>query len=436
MGLCFFVLVVPSHAADVRLAWNANAEPDIVGYKVYYGTASHVYGWVIDVGKVTNFMVTGLNTGLTYYFAVTAYDTSSLESSYSNEVSTNTCKYSISPISQNFTASGGTGIINVSTQSACSWTASSGVPWVTITGGASGSGNGIVNYSVAANTGSSSRTVGSTIAKNIFTITQAGSDTSSYTITASSGSGGTISPSGNVTVNQGTSRTFTITPNSGYSVSSVTVDGSSVGAVSTYTFNNVTANHTISASFKANPTTYTLTINKGGSGLGTIVNNPAGSNFVSGTTVSLTARPDPGSSFTGWSGGCSGTITTCSVTMNSNVSVAATFSLMNTNQLSINITSPDGGETLPAGSTWAIAWTAPSEAVRFNLFYSINGGLTWKTIIKKFNGNSYQWPVPSLARSKTKCKILVIGYDAKGKRLGSDKSTGTFTIQVVNDSII
>jgi hypothetical protein len=74
-----------------------------------------------------------------------------------------------------------------------------------------------------------------------------------YTITASAGSNGTISPSGAVVVNHGASQTFTITPNTGYYVADVLVDGSSVGAVTTYTFTNVTANHTISATFSTEP---------------------------------------------------------------------------------------------------------------------------------------------------------------------------------------
>jgi glucose/arabinose dehydrogenase len=77
----------------------------------------------------------------------------------------------------------------------------------------------------------------------------------SYTITASAGANGSISPSGAVSVTQGTSQTFSITPNSGYAVSDVTVDGASVGAVTSYTFSNVQANHTISASFVASSST-------------------------------------------------------------------------------------------------------------------------------------------------------------------------------------
>jgi hypothetical protein len=72
-----------------------------------------------------------------------------------------------------------------------------------------------------------------------------------YTITASAGSGGSISPSGAVTVLSGSSQTFTIAPSNGYEISNVLVDGVAVGAVSSYTFSSVTSKHTISASFNS-----------------------------------------------------------------------------------------------------------------------------------------------------------------------------------------
>lgn len=75
-----------------------------------------------------------------------------------------------------------------------------------------------------------------------------------YTITASAGANGSISPSGSTGVVQTGSKTFTITPASGFIVSDVLVDGASMGAVSSYTFSNVGANHTISASFKSSAT--------------------------------------------------------------------------------------------------------------------------------------------------------------------------------------
>src|SRR5439155_9080730 len=63
------------------------------------------------------------------------------------------------------------------------------------------------------------------------------------TITASAESNGAISPSGAVSVNCGSSQTFTITPDACYHVADVLVDGTSVGAVSSYTLSSVTANH-------------------------------------------------------------------------------------------------------------------------------------------------------------------------------------------------
>jgi hypothetical protein len=81
------------------------------------------------------------------------------------------------------------------------------------------------------------------------TVTQSASFTYSPGITASAGTGGTISPSGTVPVNSGSNQSFTITPNSGYQIADVQVDGVSVGAVTSYNFTNVTANHTIVPSF-------------------------------------------------------------------------------------------------------------------------------------------------------------------------------------------
>ena len=70
-----------------------------------------------------------------------------------------------------------------------------------------------------------------------------------YTIKAAAGAGGSISPNGNVSVREGSDRTFTITPDKGYAVSNVKIDGKSIGAVRSYTFENVRHAHTIEVSF-------------------------------------------------------------------------------------------------------------------------------------------------------------------------------------------
>jgi hypothetical protein len=75
-----------------------------------------------------------------------------------------------------------------------------------------------------------------------------------YTITPTAGTGGSISPSGAVVVNEGADQTFTITPDAGYRILDVLVDGSSVGAVTSYSFTDVTADHAIEARFSATST--------------------------------------------------------------------------------------------------------------------------------------------------------------------------------------
>ena len=70
----------------INLAWDPNTEPDAAGYKVHYGTSSRTYGPGIDVGKVTTFPLTGLIKERRYLISVRAYNTSTHESDFSNEV--------------------------------------------------------------------------------------------------------------------------------------------------------------------------------------------------------------------------------------------------------------------------------------------------------------------------------------------------------------
>ena len=78
--------IVAVFAGSVRLAWDANTETDLAGYIMYYGVASRTYTNAIDVGNVTTGAISNLVDGTMYYFAVTAYNTSGLESDFSNEV--------------------------------------------------------------------------------------------------------------------------------------------------------------------------------------------------------------------------------------------------------------------------------------------------------------------------------------------------------------
>ena len=89
MATVFSVLAFASVAAaqSATLAWNANTEPDLAGYRVEFGTVSGNPSTTVDVGNVTQRQFTGLQAGVTYYFRVKAYNTSGDESTPSAEVS-------------------------------------------------------------------------------------------------------------------------------------------------------------------------------------------------------------------------------------------------------------------------------------------------------------------------------------------------------------
>jgi predicted small lipoprotein YifL len=112
----------------------------------------------------------------------------------------------------------------------------------------------------------------------------------SFTITATAGPNGSISPAGSVAVNINNSQTFTITPATGYYINDVLVDGTSVGAVSSYTFSGVTDDHTISASFAIN--TFTITTSVATSGTGTVT--PVNPSVNYGASQTLTFLPATG----------------------------------------------------------------------------------------------------------------------------------------------
>ncbi len=75
-----------AEGAVIKLAWDPNTESDVAGYKVYYGTSSGNYENAVDIGNTTEYLLSGLTKGQTYYISVTAYDTASNESGFSNEV--------------------------------------------------------------------------------------------------------------------------------------------------------------------------------------------------------------------------------------------------------------------------------------------------------------------------------------------------------------
>ena len=162
-------------AAQINLSWadNSNFEN---GYKIERWNGSWAQINVVGANVTAYADTTGLAPSTAYYYRVRAYNSVG-DSSYSNEISATTfdCNYSISPTFQIVHGSGGSSHVTVSVGAGCSWSAVSNNSWITITSGASGAGNGIVNYSVQGFASRGETRVGTiTIAGLTFTIEQHG----------------------------------------------------------------------------------------------------------------------------------------------------------------------------------------------------------------------------------------------------------------------
>lgn len=210
------------------------------------------------------------------------------------------CSVSISPASGTAAFGGDSGTVTVSATAAnCPWTATSNAPWLTITSGASGTGNGTVTYAAAANTSADPRTGSITVAGQNFTVTQTG------------------------------------VPH------------------------------------------YALNISKTGQGTGTITSTDGIINcgtgcsaiYPSTATVTLTATPDSGATFAGWSGGgCSG-VGTCTVAMSANAAVSAAFDRVS--PIKLTVAAPANGSTI--NGTVAVVQGTVTNALGRETGVAVNG---------------------------------------------------------------
>jgi len=86
--ICMLFCISPAvaNAAQVTLAWDPNREPDVAGYRLYYGTRSGNYPSMVDIRNRASCTIANLESGKTYYFAATAYDYQGHESGFSDEI--------------------------------------------------------------------------------------------------------------------------------------------------------------------------------------------------------------------------------------------------------------------------------------------------------------------------------------------------------------
>ena len=222
--------------------------------------------------------------------------------------------------------------------------------------------------------------------------------TTYYTITASSGTGGSISPSGSASVASGNSKTYTITANSGYKISDVTVDGESVGMVSTYTFSNIQKAHTITATFAVDSYTITASAGTGGS------INPSGSTAVnsgSSKTFTITANSGYKISDVKVDGSSVGALTSYTF---SNVTSAHTISATFASAASLSAGSAtlgDGGSgTLTSGTTksgygFTVSLPVTASYVSGTTVTASYNFTSAKTVSLEYVNGTWQFPVNS-----------------------------------------
>lgn len=308
-----FTCITSAQAAQVTLAWDAN-DPTPDGYRLYQRTEGGAYDYATPawIGAGTTCSLDNLGDDTTYYYVVRAYSGSD-ESGDSNEISYRS--ETPEPQTHTITASAG----------AYGEVSPAGATTVTEGEGQTYTISPFAGYRVA-DVLVDGVSVG---AVSTYTFSAVGADhtisasfaVNTYSITASSGANGSVSPSGGTSVAYGDSQTYTITPSSGYHVSDVQVDGASVGAVGSYTFSNVSGSHTISADFAAD--TYTISASSGGNG--TV--SPSGSTSVPyGGSQTYTITPSTGYHVSdvqvdGASVGAVGSYTFSSVSGNHTISV-------------------------------------------------------------------------------------------------------------------
>lgn len=337
-----FVLFPFDSGAQIKLAWDPNTEPDLVGYGVYYGTASRTYGTPIDVGNVTTYTLTGLTSGQTYFIAVSAYNTLS-ESNYSDEVSgtVNDPETVSSP-----------GLLSGQTSGI------TGTSYIYATGGSSSNLGHTVEYQFdwkgdgteLSSWGSSTQTKAWAAggSYNVRARARCSTDTSvvsnwygSLAVTisvsvisctlATNPSGLQITVDGtNIIAPQtfswvpGSSHTLSVSsPQSGVLGTRYAYSSWSDGGAQAHTITVPTSSTTYCANFTPQ---YSLTTSVNPSIGGTV--SPSGTNWYnSGKSVSISAKARPGYRFSGWSGNLSGTFNPTSIVMDAPKNVTANFGL-------------------------------------------------------------------------------------------------------------
>jgi hypothetical protein len=323
---------------------------------------------------------------------------------------TNSCTFSISPTSTSIAAAGGSGNITVTTQTGCSWTASSDAPWLTITNGTSGTGSNTINYSASSNSTTSSRTGHITAGGRTFTLTQEAAPVCAYFISPTSRTHPSESESGTISVTSATGCAWTATTSTGWIHITSGSSGSGNGTV-VYRVDANSSTSQRSGSLLVAGRTFTVTQSGVASCSYTI--SPTSQSFgPSAGTGSVTVSTTSGCSWSaslgatwvsitsGSSGSSSGTVSYM-VTANTSTSSRSTSLSIAGRQFSISQSGTSGGSSSSSylvagiahapgagGSSWrstlAVTNTS-SQAANLTITYQYGGTTTTRTIVLSGN---------------------------------------------------
>ena len=170
----------PSAASpsQINLSWGGPTDSGsgVKGYNVY---RNGIFLKQVAAPATTASDI-GLAASTAYSYTVAAVDKSYNQSAQSTAASatTQSCGFSLSPTNASVASTGGSTNVAVTSTGGCGWTAASSASWVTITSGSSGTGNGSVNYSLAANTNTVARSAALTVAGQSVTVNQAAATSS------------------------------------------------------------------------------------------------------------------------------------------------------------------------------------------------------------------------------------------------------------------
>jgi hypothetical protein len=251
----------------------------------------------------------------------------------------------------------------------------------------------------------------------------------SFTIAASAGTGGSISPNGNVVVTKGNSQTFTITPGPGFSIASVTVDGTNQGAIASYTFSNVQANHTIVAAFQSSTKQFTIAASAGTGGS----ISPNGNVLVNqGNSQTFTITPGPGFSIAsvtvdGTNQGAIASYTFSNVQANHTIVAAFQSS---TKQFTIAASAGTGGSISPNGNVLVNQGNSQIFTITPGSGYTISGvtvdGVNQGAIASyTFSNVQANHTIVAAFTSSGGCVTATVGGSWQNNPMSSE--TGTFT---------